>query len=89
MLVLSGTVTVLAAWWLTHWRPTALELPGMVEIQEVRLGSKVGGRVERVAVHEGDLVQAEQPLVYFEAPELKAQLRQSEARLQSARARQP
>ncbi len=86
VLVLSGAVGGLGAWWLSRARPSALELPGVVEIQEVRLGSKVGGRVERVVVREGDLVQANQPLVYFEAPELKAQLRQSEARLQSARA---
>lgn len=86
VLVLSGTAAGLATWWLVHSRPAVLELPGVVEIQEVRLSSKVGGRVERVVVREGDLVQADQPLVYFEAPELKAQLRQSEARLQSARA---
>src|SRR5262249_13050569 len=48
--------------------------------------SKVGGRVERVVINEGDLLQADQPLVYLEAPELKAQLRQTEARLQAAQA---
>ena len=37
-------------------RPPVLLLHGTVEIQEVRLSSKVGGRVARVAVAEGDLV---------------------------------
>ena len=61
-------------------------LPGVVEIQEVRLSSKVGGRVARVVVAEGDLVQAGQPLVYLDVPELQAQYEQARARLQAAEA---
>jgi multidrug resistance efflux pump len=61
-------------------------LPGVVETQEVRLSSKVGGRVDRVAVAEGDLVRPGQPLVYFEVPELQAQYEQMQARLQAAEA---
>jgi multidrug resistance efflux pump len=67
------------------WSPT-LRLPGVVEIQEVRLGSKIGGRVERVATFEGALVEPGQPLVYFEAPELEAQLAQAQATLEGAEA---
>ncbi len=85
-LILSVSAAAIAGWWWMQRPARTLELPGMVEIQEVRLGSKVGGRVERVLVNEGDLVAADQPLVYLEAPELRAQLRQSEARLQSAQA---
>jgi HlyD family secretion protein len=59
-----------------------LRLPGIVEIQEVRLGSKVGGRVESIAVKEGQLVEPGQPLVVFEVPELRAQREQLEAKLQ-------
>jgi multidrug resistance efflux pump len=61
-------------------------LPGVVETQEVRLSSKVGGRVARVAVAEGDLVRPGQPLVYLEVPELQAQHEQTQARLQAAEA---
>jgi HlyD family secretion protein len=69
------------------WRtPPGLQLPGVVEIQEVRLGSKVGGRVEDVYVLEGTLVEAGTLLVRFEAPELQAQLRQTEARLNQGKA---
>src|SRR5215211_2641430 len=72
------------AWWAySTWtapRP-ALVLPGAVEVQEVRLGSKVGGRVAGVLVVEGDHVAAGQPLVRFEAPELEAQRDQLEAKL--------
>ncbi len=67
-------------------RSTTLELPGVVEIQEVRLGSKIGGRVARVNTAEGDLVQKDQELVVFDVPELHAQREQWDARLQAARA---
>ena len=74
-----------AAFWALR-KPTVLRLPGIVEIQEVRLGSKVGGRVEKLLVQEGDIVHANQPLVVFEAPELKNQKLQMLAKLASAEA---
>jgi HlyD family secretion protein len=68
-------------------RPSeSLHLPGVVETQEVRLGSKLGGRVESVSVAEGDVVEAGQILARFEAPELQAQKQQLQARLQVAEA---
>lgn len=63
-----------------------LRLNGVVEIQEVRLGSKVGGRVAEVSVREGDIVSAGQLLVRFEEPELEAQRDQWQARLKSMEA---
>jgi multidrug resistance efflux pump len=62
-----------------------LTLPGTVEVQEVRLGSKVGGRVVKVAIAEGDLVRPGQPLVYFDVDDLKARRRQLRAQLDAAR----
>jgi multidrug resistance efflux pump len=59
-----------------------LRLPGVVEIQEVRLGSKIGGRVAEVLVAEGDIVTAGQVLVRLEVPELQAQREQLAARVQ-------
>src|SRR5262245_1170660 len=59
---------------------------GIVEIQEVRLGSKVGGRVLEVRVKEGDPVAPGDELVHFETPELEAQKAQLLARLQAAKA---
>jgi HlyD family secretion protein len=56
-----------------------LKLPGIVEIQEVRLASKVGGRVAKLHVLEGDMVEPGQPLVTFEVPELEKQLEQQSA----------
>ena len=60
-------------------RSDTLRLPGVVEIQEVRLGSKIGGRVESVNTYEGATAEAGQELVTFEAPELRAQLQQAQA----------
>src|SRR5215203_1674409 len=84
LLATATTALVGAAWYgYVHWHApkTMLMLPGAVEVQEVRLGSKVGGRVAEVLVVEGDHVAAGQPLVRFEAPELEAQRDQLEAKL--------
>ena len=56
----------------SHHQKT-LTLPGTVEVHELRLGSKVGGRVAEVYVQEGEIVDAQKPLIRFEAPELHAQ----------------
>jgi len=75
----------LAVYW--SWgNGNVLKLPGVVEVQEVRLGSKVGGRVRKLWIKEGDVVKNGQPLLEFEAPELENQKRQLQARLASARA---
>ncbi len=47
-------------------------LSGIVETQEVRLSSKVGGRVLKVLVKEGDMVEVGQPLVLLDSAELEA-----------------
>jgi HlyD family secretion protein len=77
-----------AVWYFGPFRRNGNELilPGTVEIQEVRLGSKVGGRVAAVYTREGELVKAGQELVRFEAPELEAQREQLLARHKAAEA---
>lgn len=89
-LVLAGLVLVavgVAAWFYGSLDGNhVLRLPGIVEIQEVRLGSKVGGRVARVLVEEGQIVSPGQDLVIFEVPELENQREQLQARLQAAQA---
>ena len=82
LLIITGG---LAAFWPFRSRHV-LRLPGIVEVQEVRLGSKVGGRVEAVLVQEGEVIYKNQPLITFEAPELRNQRDQLAARLQQAEA---
>lgn len=72
-------------WW---WQDREiLVLPGTVEIQEIRLASKVGGRVQAVHVQEGQVCDAGAVLVEFEIPQLQALRGQWEARLAAAQAR--
>src|SRR5947209_2045784 len=86
VLIAAAVGAVGAAW---AWRsaagrtPRPLVLPGVVEVQEVRLGSKVGGRVRAVHILEGDLVEPGAPLVTFDVPELEAQRAHWQAKLRS------
>jgi multidrug resistance efflux pump len=84
--LLAAVAAGLGFYWVMGHSARVQRLPGVVETQEVRLSSKVGGRVARVAVAEGDLVQPGQPLVYFDVPELQAQYGQVQARLEAAEA---
>ncbi len=61
-------------------RSDRLAFPGVVEAQEIRLGSKVGGRVSEVHVREGDRIAPGSPLVTLEVPELEAQRAQWQAK---------
>ncbi|MDP3906087.1 efflux RND transporter periplasmic adaptor subunit [Novosphingobium sp.] len=64
----------------------ALKLYGNVEIREVQLGFRVGGRIERLLVDEGDKVVAGQVLAELDTRPLQDKLAQSEARLAGASA---
>jgi multidrug resistance efflux pump len=79
VLLLAAVAVTLGFFWPFHPGNDSLRLPGVVEIQEVRLGSKLGGRVAEVAVREGDLATPGQLLIRFEAPELESQRLQQEA----------
>jgi HlyD family secretion protein len=59
---------------------------GHVEAREVRLAAKYGGRVETVAVEEGDAVRAGQELLRLEATDTRLGLQQAQAERQSAAA---
>jgi multidrug resistance efflux pump len=86
IICLVAVVAGLGFFWPFGDRSGALHLHGIVEIQEVRLGSKVGGRVEKVLVTEGKMVGKDEVLVVFEAPELRAQRDELEAELAKAKA---
>ena len=95
LLIAAGVIVAfgLVLFWSFGNGSDVLRLPGIVEIQEVHLGSKVGGRVEKLAatadgrtLGEGDVVEAGEPLVYFEVPELQAQRDQLLAKVYEAQA---
>lgn len=83
---LAGATGLTGFFWPPERRASELRLPGVVEIQEIKLGSKAGGRVKGVFVREGDLVHPGTILVTFEAPELEAQRSQLQARQRAAAA---
>jgi multidrug resistance efflux pump len=85
-LVVVAAVVALGFFFPFASRSKVLTLPGVVEIQEVRLGSKIGGRVREILTFEGQVVKAGQDLVIFDAPELEAQRDQWQARVKQARA---
>lgn len=75
-----------AYWWFLQQASDDLVLPGTVEVQEVRLSSKIAGRVKDVFVDDGAHVKEGDPLVELDIPELRAQRRQAAAQLAAATA---
>jgi membrane fusion protein YbhG len=76
------TATALYAGWFR--RDTALQGSGTVEARNIRVGSKVGGRIDKVLVREGDSVEPGQVLITFDDRELQAALEQSRANAEKA-----
>jgi len=79
-LVLVAALAAVAAYstgWFHH--DNGLQGSGTVEARNIRVGSKIGGRIDQVLVREGDSVQAGQLLITFDDKELQASLAQSRA----------
>jgi multidrug resistance efflux pump len=66
-------------------KDNSLRGSGTVEARNIRVGSKVGGRIDKVLVREGDRVEAGQLLITFDDRELLASLEQSKANALKAR----
>lgn len=80
---------VAALAWLTLFGgddETVIEASGTVEATEADLGFQVAGRVERIAVREGDRVTAGQELAWLDRSELNARRRAAQAQAQAAAA---
>ncbi len=67
-------------------RATADFVSGVIEADEIRLGSRVGGRIKKVLVDEGDWVDASVPLIEFEPYDLIERERQAIAELAARQA---
>lgn len=66
-------------------RSGALVVSGFIEADEIRLGSRVGGRIAKVLVEEGQRVSRGEPLIELEPFDLRQRL--AEAVAQRARAK--
>lgn len=92
-LVLVVAIAAAALWYggkaLGWWGPQPdgqLRLYGNVEIREVQLGFRVGGRIERILVDEGDRVTPGQILAELDLRPFRDRLAGAEARLDAASA---
>ena len=84
-LILLGLAAALViALWYSQQAGEAVRVSGFVEADEIRLGSRVGGRVARVHVEEGQRVEAGQVLVQLEPFELREALAEAQARVAQA-----
>jgi multidrug resistance efflux pump len=84
IVVVAGVAAVAAysARWFHH--DTQLRGSGTVEARNIRVGSKVGGRIDKVLVLEGDSVEPGQMLITFDDRELRASLGESRAAAEKA-----
>jgi multidrug resistance efflux pump len=84
LLLLLCAVAYLA--WRSYERHRPYEWSGTVEARAITLGSRAGGRVKEVLVHEGAHVAAGQPLVLLEAGDLEAQRLAAQGQLDQVKA---
>lgn len=87
--ILIGVVTIAAiavSAFYANWfhRDSSLRGSGTVEARNIRVGSKIGGRVAEVLVREGDSVKTGQILITFDEQELRAALEQAQAAAEKA-----
>jgi multidrug resistance efflux pump len=85
LLILAAGLLVYAGY-RVHLERKPYEWSGTVEARTISVGSRVGGRIAKVLVREGDAVQPGQPLLELEPGDLPAQLLQASAQQLSAQA---
>ena len=85
-IILAIVVAVAATGMYAGWfrKDSTLQGSGTVEARNIRVGSKIGGRIDKVLVREGDSVQLGQVLITFDDKELQAALEQSRAGAEKA-----
>ena len=89
LLVIGGGAS---AWYLSHAKSESntgeLKLSGRVEGYETNIGAKTAGRIDFIAVREGDQVRRGQVIVRLDDAEIQAQLRGASAQVAAAQQRE-
>lgn len=67
-------------------RPKPLEVQGEVESTQIKVASKLVGRIDSLPIHKGDIVKKGQLLFTLSSPEIEAKLQQANAALKGAKA---
>lgn len=80
-------VLIAAAWWFFP-DPGKELIHGDIEVREIRVASKIPGRVINLPVTEGDMVEAGQLLFELSSPELDSKLEQAEAAEDASKAQE-
>jgi HlyD family secretion protein len=83
LLVVIGGIYVGYRWWLSR---QPFEWAGTVEARPITVGSRVGGRIDRILVAEGSNVGSNQPLIELEPGDLPAQRAYAQAEFEQASA---
>ncbi|MCA9773158.1 MAG: efflux RND transporter periplasmic adaptor subunit [Myxococcales bacterium] len=86
ILVFIGVVAVVAGLVWSQYRPVPFKVSGFVEADEIRIGSRVGGRVTAVNVEEGQGTRAGDVLVVLDPFDLRERLESARAELAARRA---
>ncbi len=86
LLFLAVVATLVALLFYNQQGEEKLKVSGFVEADEIRLGSLVGGRIERVDAREGDLVAAGDVLVVLDPFDLAERLAEARANRDVAQA---
>lgn len=85
--IIAGTVAVVGlvvmGLWLA-WRPVPDQLQGIVDARELRVASKITGRLAQIHVAEGERVEAGQLLATIDSPEALAKEEQVSAAVDAA-----
>jgi HlyD family secretion protein len=75
---------IYSTWIISHKAP--LEVQGEVEATQIKVASKLVGRIDSLPIHKGDVVKKGQLLFTFKSPEIEAKLEQAHAALLGAKA---
>jgi HlyD family secretion protein len=75
------------AFWSFSSRSDSFVISGVIEADDIHVGSKIGGRVLKVVAREGQTVKGGEPLVLLEPNEMDASLAQAQAELRQAQAK--
>jgi HlyD family secretion protein len=67
-------------------KPETIEIQGEVEAKQMRISSKLIGRIDSLSIHRGDVVTKGQLLYTINSPEVQAKFMQAQAALTGAKA---
>lgn len=75
------------AFWNFNGSPASIVISGIIEADDIHVGSKIGGRVLKVVAREGQTVKGGETLVLLEPNEMDASLAEAQAGLRQAQAK--